>query len=1517
MIIIINFLIILAIYHQAVSTIQHPIGPSFISTIASKQKLYYNNIGTRLDCSAIGNPSPILTWFRMNSTDDQSWIHVQSSEFINLYDNGSLFIRPFKEYFKTIHAGTFICRAENPAGSIQTLPIQVKPQIYDTYEIEVKNPYGFEHSSIIISCEVSPTSANSYVNIIGWLEKVNNQIIELDLQPKTKYNLLANKNLIIHNLTKSDDNRSYACIVNNQIDNHTRQSRFKLLRVRNHSPFGPELSIINNTEYRAQIDDIIELPCGIASLSNNIQISWWKDGIELNNIEEKLYNNSLIFQLSSSNDSGDYFCQIDDESIGGMIALISLKVNLPIQCYMDIQQTNITAQSNMELICSINTIQNLPVQWQWYHNSILLPTNLNRYMIINATREHMGMYQCCYISNSIDFNSCCAQTQIRVINSPPFIHTNSKTHLNSIIILPENHSHSSIDFNLTIYGDPIPEINIFKDGKKLLQNYSIKYLPSGDIFLHYPIYISNLNDTGLYKCLTKNSFGSISISKHINIKKQKPFIQPLSNLTIQNGKQFTLTCYASGHPNLHLQWIDQINNQIINTSSISPILLTLTNTKSNIYTCQAINSYGKISSQLFLTIQIPAKILSITLNQTIKINSKFKIHCLAEGDNQFELRLKNLQINKNKLKLIENKYENKKKLSIIFDNIQMSDSGLYECYVKNNYSEDYSIFEILVQNIPDKIENIFIENSQRILWMKPFDGNSNILKYILRIQSKQSLSWSNETIIIIDNSDITEYLFENIFSKCMISVIIQAVNIIGSSLPSEPIYFQTNVKQLQIAPYNLTAINISSKSLILTWQYPSFHICNESLIEFIIEIIDQYNQTIIKNHNYPSTILTISQLKSFTYYTFVIYAINELGSSPRSKSLKIKTLESVPLAMIRDLTGTVLNSSTAYITWTFEQDDFQLLHGKFRAFIVTIYENFDMSTLTTIETIKTNLILYNLHSSSQYFISVSICNYFDCGPSSVAIDIKTSSSIFDSLTKIIHPINKPLTLNCPYSTNNSLNIPYRKLSETYSQYQCGSKLFNIRYYDKPSSIRAKIHYTMSNEIGLKIFYPFEIIETLTITYKIKDNLHIYELNISPPLTNIRLTNLSCGNIYEIMIYASNQAGFSSTEYLITKTEGSIPSLIESKDLLRTISNNYIIVNMANWIIDECPILSYEIEIFSIKNSNENNFNQYFSFKNPLNEIKIDHLQSDHDYQLNIKINSQPGEKLQRISFRTTKTNTQIKLKHKQILRFLLLTIISFLLIFILIFIIMKFCQQHLKKTKLFTNQNKTSKSILCSSYSNKNHRHYHRKRSETENDFTIENYINQNQSTSFTSEDSQGNINPYAVTGDTMNYNDKCDHEHIWTEIEHNHCQLDTTDIHPSITSSERYFRPIILESSLSNDQNSLKRNPVRKNSEKYLLSNILSTVSSSENKLCSDFTYISTSKPIRKKISNHDQSLSSADSGVHSSYTQSPRCPLHNFSFDHSSLTNQNNSLYATYDTTSFQKTNSNSYRQQQYSLV
>ena len=80
---------------------------------------------------------------------------------------------------------------------------------------------------------------------------------------------------------------------------------------------------------------------------------------------------------------------------------------------MSIEQTNMSAGSNAELICTSNLIS---ISWQWYHNSKRISTYNHRYLIYNLTRKHMGMYQCCYITSSSNLNNCCAQTQLRIIS---------------------------------------------------------------------------------------------------------------------------------------------------------------------------------------------------------------------------------------------------------------------------------------------------------------------------------------------------------------------------------------------------------------------------------------------------------------------------------------------------------------------------------------------------------------------------------------------------------------------------------------------------------------------------------------------------------------------------------------------------------------------------------------------------------------------------------------------------------------------------------------------------------------------------------------------------------------------------------------------------------------------------------------------------------------------------------------------------------------------------------------------
>lgn len=115
----------------------------------------------------------------------------------------------------------------------------------------------------------------------------------------------------------------------------------------------------------------------------------------------------------------------------------------------------------------------------------------------------------------------------------------------------------------------------------------------------------------------------------------------------------------------------------------------------------------------------------------------------------------------------------------------------------------------------------------------------------------------------------------------------------------------------------------------------------------------------------------------------------------------------------------------------------------------------------------------------------------------------------------------------------------------------------------------------------------------------------------------------------------------------------------------------------------------------------------------LNEVRIDDLQSNREYQLHLKVNTEAGELIQVISFRTN--NDQDEFDSRSIQSYLIVTIVLISLLFISITIVitcllMKLCRRQSQRRKL--------KTMIYSSYPD----HYHGTWLKSNNEFTMENY---------------------------------------------------------------------------------------------------------------------------------------------------------------------------------------------------
>ncbi|CAF4434156.1 unnamed protein product [Adineta steineri] len=112
--------------------------------------------------------------------------------------------------------------------------------------------------------------------------------------------------------------------------------------------------------------------------------------------------------------------------------------------------------------------------------------------------------------------------------------------------------------------------------------------------------------------------------------------------------------------------------------------------------------------------------------------------------------------------------------------------------------------------------------------------------------------------------------------------------------------------------------------------------------------------------------------------------------------------------------------------------------------------------------------------------------------------------------------------------------------------------------------------------------------------------------------------------------------------------------------------------MSKWKVNQCGILSYDIEIFPIDNSTERNLHRYYSFENHLKILKIPNLQSNQNYHLEIKVHSQAGEINKIILFRTLNNKHIFNSETQHYYLTVIIIIISFILVLVSSIIIFYF-----------------------------------------------------------------------------------------------------------------------------------------------------------------------------------------------------------------------------------------------------
>uniref|UniRef100_T1IJ01 Ig-like domain-containing protein n=1 Tax=Strigamia maritima TaxID=126957 RepID=T1IJ01_STRMM len=84
---------------------------------------FSNSTGTRLQCSARGNPTPNIRWLL---SDNFEALPVERVRLV--LDNGTLIFPPFRaeDYRQDVHATVYRCTASNPSGTIVSRDVRLR-----------------------------------------------------------------------------------------------------------------------------------------------------------------------------------------------------------------------------------------------------------------------------------------------------------------------------------------------------------------------------------------------------------------------------------------------------------------------------------------------------------------------------------------------------------------------------------------------------------------------------------------------------------------------------------------------------------------------------------------------------------------------------------------------------------------------------------------------------------------------------------------------------------------------------------------------------------------------------------------------------------------------------------------------------------------------------------------------------------------------------------------------------------------------------------------------------------------------------------------------------------------------------------------------------------------------------------------------------------------------------------------------------------------------------------------------
>ncbi|XP_075890891.1 protein sidekick-1-like isoform X2 [Nelusetta ayraudi] len=683
---------------------------------------------------------------------------------------------------------------------------------------------------------------------------------------------------------------------------------------------------------------IISLP-PLASFPRPL-VTWYKDGhkiIPSNRISITL-DNQLVVLATTAADAGRYHVEAVNDMTGenatSPAVYLSISVgkksrgstdpesDLPAPAIVvPPRDTTAVAGSEVTLECIANARQLDGLVVTWKRDGRQLSTG-HRFVVPAASSSDSGLYVC---EASHGSRSAAQPVEARAqltVTEPP-----------SLTAKPPRKISADLDRNIDIpcqaTGVPPPRMEWFKDAVPLSRLANPRYKVTSATGL--TVRRAQPGDGGIFQCVARNAAGEVQAYTHLLVSSVAPrFTSPPSDNTVTEGNTAVFTCQTSGAPKPAITW--RKGSQVLASGSVQVPRFTLLQSgglqiqpvsfqDSGEYTCIAANSEGSINSTAALTVWSRTVISVLPTDLRVIKGTTAVLECNATHDSRVNASFRWDRGGTTVLPSSGGRVSVRQG-SLTIGQTWSGDIGDYTCTVTSPAGNDSRTARLEVIELPHSPRSLTARlndsdsRSVFLSWLRPFDGNSPLLYYVLELSENNSpwkvyLSEVDPAVTGIPVGGLTPARTYQ-FRLC-------AVNQVGrGQYSAETQRLMLREEAPSAPPKNIVASGRTNQSIMVQWQPPPEPQLNGVLRGYVLRyrlagLPGDYQE---KNISSPETnYCLLKDLIIWTQYQIQVAAYTGAGLGVYSSPVTEYTLQGVPTAPPQEVEVVAINSTTIRFTW--------------------------------------------------------------------------------------------------------------------------------------------------------------------------------------------------------------------------------------------------------------------------------------------------------------------------------------------------------------------------------------------------------------------------------------------------------------------------------------------------------------------------------------------------------------------------------------------------------------------------